>query len=202
MKTMQVFRYFVVLFIGILLFQSRLAWSANPQVLIETSEGNITLELYQEQSPITVANFISYVKADFYDGSIFHRVIPRFMIQGGGFTPDMVRKETLAPIQNESANGLSNLRGTIAMARTNDPNSATAQFYINQNDNTFLDGSPNKPGYAVFGKVIKGLEIVDKIAKTPTKSVNFMNNVPANTIIIKDVTILNASSKTDSTKDM
>src|SRR5262245_23668027 len=138
------------------------AAAKNPIVLMETSMGNIKIELDEEKAPISVKNFLSYVDDKFYDGTIFHRVIEGFMIQGGGFA-DNKEKPTKAPIRNEAKNGLLNKRGTIAMARTNDPNSATSQFYINHQDNTGLDG-----GYAVFGKVIDGLDVLDKIASVRT----------------------------------
>ena len=123
----------------------------NPQVLIKTSEGEITLRLFQDKSPLTVANFLAYVDAGFYNGTVFHRVIPDFMIQGGGFLPDMTEKTTQAPVANESKNRLHNNRGTVAMARTNDPDSATAQFFINQRNNLQLDWAPGRDGYTVFG---------------------------------------------------
>jgi len=141
----------------------------NQIVVIETTKGNIEIELNQEKSPLTVKNFKSYVSGGFYDGTVFHRVIPGFMIQGGGFTSDGNQKATMPPIAIESNNGLSNLTGTIAMARTNDPNSATSQFFINVADNIFLNYSDNlNPGYTVFGKVISGLDVVYSIEKVPT----------------------------------
>jgi cyclophilin family peptidyl-prolyl cis-trans isomerase len=141
----------------------------NPVVVMETSKGTIKIELFADKSPITVKNFLSYVDDKFYDGTIFHRVISNFMIQGGGFESGLKEKEkTKAPIKNESANGLSNERGTIAMARTNDPDSATAQFFINVADNSRKLAPPGRPGYAVFGKVIEGMEVVDKIKEAPT----------------------------------
>jgi cyclophilin family peptidyl-prolyl cis-trans isomerase len=160
----------------------------NPRVTMETSLGNITLELYPDKAPSTVANFLSYVDEGFYNGTIFHRVIRGFMIQGGGFTESMKEKPTRAPITNEADNGLKNERGTIAMARTPDPNSATAQFFINAKDNTFLNfknKSPEGYGYCVFGKVTKGLDVVDAIEKTPTTTKGFYQDVPAKPVVIK-----------------
>jgi len=160
---------------------------SDPQVLMETSMGTIMLELYPKKAPATVKNFLRYVNEGFYDGTIFHRVIPNFMIQGGGFTSDLQKKMTHAPIQNEADNGLRNRIGTIAMARTNDPNSATAQFFINVNQNAFLDFKEKTPrgwGYAVFGRVIKGMRVVNKIRKVKTGFQNGMGNVPNQPITI------------------
>lgn len=164
---------------------------ANTNVLIQTTQGNINIELYNDKAPISAKNFENYVKSNFYTGTIFHRVIPGFMIQGGGFDKNMKQKETQAAIKNESSNGLKNSRGTLAMARTNDPNSATSQFFINLQDNQFLDKSAMNPGYAVFGKVTKGMDVVDKIAKTPTGSFNMHQDVPKQAITITGVQILN-----------
>ena len=152
------------------------------KVTIETSKGSIELELDAAKAPITVANFVSYVKKGFYDGLIFHRVIPDFMIQGGGFTPDMQQKDTDAKIQNEAKNGLKNIRGAIAMARTSDPHSASSQFFIVHKDSSFLD-YPGQDGwgYCVFGKVTKGLDVVDAIAAVKTGA----RDVPVEQIIIK-----------------
>jgi cyclophilin family peptidyl-prolyl cis-trans isomerase len=158
-------------------------------VRLETSMGAIVIELDRQAAPVTVKNFLGYVESGFYDGTIFHRVIPGFMIQGGGFTKDLDRKKTRNPIINEAKNGLSNKRGTIAMARTNDPNSATSQFFINHTDNTPLDYTGRNAGYAVFGKVTEGMEIVDAIAaiKTTTrkdkKGVD-MQDVPVEPVVI------------------
>ena len=140
----------------------------NPRVLMKTSDGDIVIELYAEKSPVTVANFLSYVDAGYYDGTVFHRVISNFMIQGGGFTTEMKEKPTRDPIVNESSNKLHNTRGTLAMARTSDPNSATAQFFINQRSNLRLDWTPGNEGYAVFGEVVEGMQVVDIIALTET----------------------------------
>ena len=140
----------------------------NPRVLMKTSDGDIVIELYAEKSPVTVENFLSYVDAGYYDGTVFHRVISNFMIQGGGFTTEMKEKSTRDPIVNESSNKLHNTRGTLAMARTSDPNSATAQFFINQRSNLRLDWTPGNEGYAVFGEVVEGMQVVDIIALTET----------------------------------
>ena len=153
-------------------------------VVIETSKGNIEIELNREKAPRTVDNFISYVKSGFYNYTIFHRVISGFMVQGGGFTQDGKEKETMAPIKLESDNGLSNLRGTIAMARTNDPDSATSQFFINTVDNGFLDYSASSPGYAVFGKVVEGMDVVDGISLTKTSSRGSFSDWPVTDIVI------------------
>lgn len=158
-----------------------------PQVILETSKGNITLELDPEKAPVTVKNFLSYVDSGFYNGTIFHRVIPGFMVQGGGMTPDMKEKSTQAPIKNEAANGLSNQRGTIAMARTQVVDSATAQFFINVKDNDFLNHRNTTAsgfGYCVFGKVVTGMDVADKIVSVPTKSVGYHEDVPAESILI------------------
>ncbi|MEM1152598.1 MAG: peptidylprolyl isomerase [Pseudomonadota bacterium] len=164
----------------------------NPQVLIKTSEGDITLRLYRDKAPITVDNFLSYVDAGFYNGTIFHRVIPDFMIQGGGFLPDMTEKATNEPIENESKNRLHNTRGTIAMARTSDPNSATSQFYINQRNNLPLDWSPGKEGYTVFGEVILGMSVVDYIATAPTGRLGSFGDVPVEPIVIEEIVRVNS----------
>jgi peptidyl-prolyl cis-trans isomerase A (cyclophilin A) len=162
------------------------AAQANPKVLIKTSKGDITLELFADKAPITVKNFLSYVDAKFYDGTIFHRVIKNFMIQGGGFTPEFLQKAAKAPIKNEAANGLKNLRGTIAMARTNEIDSATSQFFINYVDNSSLDHADDAEhfGYAVFGKVISGMDVVDAIASVPTMTKGMYRDVPRETITI------------------
>ena len=159
----------------------------NPQVMIKTTEGDITLRLFQDKSPLTVANFLAYVDAGFYNGTVFHRVIPDFMIQGGGFLPDMTEKTTQAPVANESKNRLHNNRGTVAMARTNDPDSATAQFFINQRNNLQLDWAPGRDGYTVFGEVILGMDIVDFIATAPTGTVASFADVPLQPILIKEI---------------
>lgn len=164
---------------------------AAPTAELQTSQGLIVIELDAAKAPKTVDNFVAYAHKGFYDGTIFHRVMPGFMIQGGGFTRDMGEKQTGAPIPNEGRNGLKNLRGTIAMARRADPNSATAQFFINHVDNAMLDyPSPDGAGYAVFGKVIQGMEVVDKIAKTPTGNRGPHQNVPLDPIVIQSVKII------------
>ena len=159
---------------------------------IDTSMGTITLELDDAKAPVTVKNFVDYAKAGHYNGTIFHRVIDGFMIQGGGFTAAMDQKPTNAPIKNEATNGLSNARGTIAMARTQVVDSATSQFFINLTDNTFLDHRAPDPrgfGYAVFGKVTDGMDVVDKIAKVKTRSVGYYENVPEEAVTIRKVHI-------------
>jgi cyclophilin family peptidyl-prolyl cis-trans isomerase len=175
----------------ILIFSLTSLQAANPRVLIKTSKGDIVLELFPDKAPITVKNFLSYVDDKFYDGTIFHRVIKGFMIQGGGLTPDLKPKpEKKPPIKNEANNGLKNLRGTIAMARTQDIDSATCQFFINLVDNPFLDhvpGDPNKFGYAVFGKVVQGMEVVDAIANVPTTTKGMYRDVPVDPVLIISV---------------
>ncbi len=156
-------------------------------VVLSTSEGDITLELYQDKAPITVSNFLAYADARFYDDTIFHRVIPNFMIQGGGFVATLQQKPTNAPIKNEAANGLKNDRGTIAMARTPIVDSATAQFFINVKNNDFLNNGARDFGYAVFGKVTAGLDVVDKIAAVQTSQQRGMGDVPVKPVTIKSV---------------
>lgn len=163
------------------------AQGPDPVVKLETSMGDILVRLDARKAPMTTANFLEYVKAGQYDRTIFHRVIKDFMIQGGGMTASLREKTTRAPIKNEADNGLSNDRGTIAMARTMDPHSATAQFFINLVDNDFLNYSAPVPsgwGYCVFGKVVEGMDVVDKIAKVKTKSVGFHENVPTDMVLI------------------
>jgi peptidyl-prolyl cis-trans isomerase A (cyclophilin A) len=155
-----------------------------PVVILSTTEGDIKIELDAEKAPITVENFLGYVDAKFYDGTIFHRVIPDFMVQGGGFDEKMSQKKTRAPIKNEADNGLTNDRGTLAMARTSDVNSATAQFFINLKDNDFLNHGSRDFGYAVFGKVVDGMDVVDKIAATPTGRKGGQSDVPTKPILI------------------
>jgi peptidyl-prolyl cis-trans isomerase A (cyclophilin A) len=156
-----------------------------PVVILSTSQGDIKIELDADKAPITVENFLGYVDEGFFNSTIFHRVIPDFMIQGGGFDRDMTRKETRSPIKNEADNGLTNERGTLAMARTNDVNSATSQFFINLKDNDFLNHGGRDFGYAVFGKVIEGMDVVDKIAATRTTSRAGHRDVPVEPIVIK-----------------
>ena len=165
------------------------AWAANPMVEMRTNLGSVTLELYPDQAPKTVANFLQYVKAGFYNGTVFHRVIDGFMVQGGGFTAGMLEKPTRPPIENEAKNGLKNTLGSLAMARTRDPHSAAAQFYINVANNTFLD-HPGQDGwgYAVFGKVTQGLDIVQKIAKVRTG----FQDQPSTPVLIESMRLLPA----------
>jgi peptidyl-prolyl cis-trans isomerase B (cyclophilin B) len=166
-----------------------LAQGTNPVVLMDTSMGKIKIELFQDKAPITVKNFLQYVDDKHYDGTVFHRVIADFMIQGGGFAPGMKEKKTRAPIKNESSNGLSNQRGTLAMARTPEPDSASAQFFINVKDNTFLDKAKARDGvgYAVFGKVTEGMDVVDKIKKVETANRGGHGDVPVQDIVIRSV---------------
>lgn len=162
----------------------------NPVVVMKTSMGDIEIELYQDSAPVTVNNFLAYVDRGFYNGTIFHRVISNFMIQGGGMIPGLLEKQTLAPIKNEAGNGLSNLRGTIAMARTQDVNSATSQFFINVVDNRFLDfknATPAGYGYCVFGKVVRGMDVVDRIKAVATGRRGYYDDVPVNDVVIISV---------------
>lgn len=165
-------------------------------VEMKTSEGDIYLQLNNEKAPISVENFVKYAKDEAYDGTIFHRVMDNFMIQGGGFEPDMSKRETRDPIKNEWNNGLKNEKYTIAMARTSDPDSATNQFFINVNDNAFLDqASPRtgNAGYAVFGKVVKGRDVVDKIKGVKTTTKGMYQNVPVEPVLIEKVSVLDAA---------
>jgi len=174
----------------VLVFTTSIMAQQNPKVSLKTNKGTIVLELYPEKAPVSVENFLQYVKSGFYDGVIFHRVIKNFMIQGGGFDKDFNRKQTKDPIVNEATNGLKNKRGTIAYARTSVINSATSQFFINHADNYFLDHKGKTPqdfGYAVFGKVIEGMDVVDKIANVETHVYRGMGDVP-----VKEVVILKA----------
>jgi peptidyl-prolyl cis-trans isomerase A (cyclophilin A) len=161
------------------------------KVRLATSQGDIVLELDAEKAPKTVANFMAYVKAGHYDGTVFHRVIPTFMIQGGGYKPDLSEKTTRAPIPLESRNGLSNVRGAVAMARTGVPDSATSQFFINVVDNAFLDqpNSRDGNGYAVFGMVIEGMDVVDKIKDLPTRAQGMHENLPVAAVTIRKATV-------------
>jgi peptidyl-prolyl cis-trans isomerase A (cyclophilin A) len=168
----------------------------NPVVVMETTKGAIEIELFPEKAPITVKNFLEYVKKGHYDGTVFHRVIPGFMIQGGGFSKEMEQKSTAPPIKNEADNGLKNDRGTIAMARTRDPDSATSQFFINVADNEALNRpKPDGHGYAVFGKVTKGLDVADAIVNVKTTSRGPYQNVPEEPIVIKSVKLKDAANK-------
>lgn len=171
---------------------------SNPVVVMETSMGEIQIELDQAKAPNTVKNFLSYVNDKFYDGTIFHRVINNFMIQGGGFTTGMKEKSTKAPIQNEAGNGLKNSMGTVAMARTGDPHSATAQFFINVADNASLNHTaPNASGfgYAVFGKVVSGMHVVDRIKMVKTGNVSGFSDVPMDTVLIKSIRLKDSKDK-------
>ncbi len=172
---------------------SDIATDVYPVVEMRTNAGTFTLELYPDKAPKTVDNFLHYVRVGFYDGTIFHRVVPGFVIQGGGFTAEMVEKDTEAPIENEADNGLVNLKGAICMARTPDPQSATSQFFINTKDNPALDfreRSPQGWGYAVFGKVIEGIEIVEKIEGTPTADRGGYQDVPVDPVVIESARVV------------
>jgi len=165
---------------------------SNPKIKLETSKGMMVIELDAEKAPNSAANFVEYVKDGFYDGVIFHRVIPNFMVQGGGMNPDMSEKANKTPIKNEANNGLKNDRGTLAMARTNDPHSATSQFFINLKDNDFLNHTSESPagwGYAVFGKVVDGLDTIDEIAKVQTGNVGGHGDVPVEAVTIIKATL-------------
>ena len=154
-------------------------------IRFETSLGDFTIELLEKEAPVTVENFLQYVDSSFFDGTIFHRVIPGFVIQGGGFAEDMTQKRTNAPIKNEADNGLKNLRGTLSMARTNDINSATSQFFVNLKDNDFLDNSRGNFGYAVFAKVTEGMDVIDKIAAVKTGRKRGHDDVPVDAVTVK-----------------
>ena len=189
-----------LLLCGLLLSTSISAFAA-PSVEFQTNQGNFTVELYPEKAPKTVANFLQYVKDGFYENTIFHRVINHFMIQGGGFERDLSEKNTRAPISNEAVNGLLNQTGTIAMARTADPDSATAQFFVNLFDNQFLDyvgPDPDQIGYCVFGKVTSGMDVIQKLGLTQTNTVGRYSDVPIKPIIIKSAKLLGESAKDDS----
>lgn len=187
-------RHFYRLLAAVLLSASinGTALAANPQVTFETNHGDFVVELYPQKAPKTVANFLAYVNSGFYKDTIFHRVINRFMIQGGGFTANMKEKETREPIVNEANNGLLNEPGTLAMARTQDPDSATAQFFINLENNQFLNYQGPEPdliGYCVFGRVLKGMDVVREIATTPTGFKGPYSDVPKTTVLIKDIKV-------------
>ena len=181
--------------LGVLTLTSMSSFAANTLIEMKTTMGNIEIELFNEQAPITTKNFESYVKKKFYNGTIFHRVIPGFMVQGGGMNVDLQEKPTGQAIINEASNGLKNTRGSVAMARTNDPNSAKSQFFINVADNEFLDYSAENAGYAVFAHVTKGMEIVDQIVKSPTTRYGSYTDVPK-----KPVKILSMSIKPNKLK--
>ena len=182
---------FKLIFIFLLSFTSLNIYAEeNIKFVIDTSKGNIVIETYPKKAPITVKNFESYVNKGFYNNTIFHRVIDGFMIQGGGFTKDMAQKQTDAPIQNEASNGLKNEKYSIAMARTQDPDSASSQFFINVNNNNFLDyPGQDGAGYCVFGKVIEGQDVVDKIAKVTTGSSGMHQDVPNEPVIIEEASV-------------
>lgn len=187
------YRHLAPLLFASFSFAAHAEGSAAPQVKLETSMGDIVIALNQEKAPKTVANFLSYVEDGFYNGTIFHRVIENFMIQGGGFDENFQQKQTRAAIENEADNGLSNKRGAIAMARTNDPHSATAQFFINTVDNDFLDfrgKAPSGWGYAVFGEVVEGMDVVDKIRTVDTTMRGPHQDVPADNVVIIKATVL------------
>lgn len=175
-------KYLISLF---LILTSHLALAANPSVTIDTNKGAIVIELYQDKAPVSVKNFLRYVEHDQFANTTFHRVIKNFMVQGGGFSTNGKRLETFAPIQNEANNGLTNDKGTIAMARTSNPNSATRQFFINHVDNDFLNYNSRQAGYAVFGKVTSGMEVVEQIAAVKTAS----RDKPVETVLINKITI-------------
>lgn len=183
---MKKFTQLIILFSGLLLSSHLMA--ANPSVNINTNHGNIVVELDAQKAPISTKNFLMYVDSGFYSNTLFHRVIPGFMIQGGGFTKAFRQKPTDAPIQNEANNGLKNTRGTVAMARTNDPNSATSQFFINLADNPALDYHTSSPGYAVFGHVTSGMDVVDKIARERTGTQDGHQDVPVTAVVIESIT--------------
>ena len=167
----------------------------NPRVALDTSKGTIVVELFPDKSPLTVANFLQYVKSGFYNGVIFHRVIPDFMVQTGGFTPDMKQKPTKGQISNESKNGVRNERGTLAMARLSEPHTASSQFFINLKDNRSLDHSARGWGYTVFGKVVEGMEVIDAIATVRTTTKGPHGDVPVEPVIIKKASVVAATPK-------
>ena len=185
--------------IALLLAANSNVFASNPKVRMETTKGVVVIELYPDKAPKTVENFLRYVNEGKYDGTIFHRVIKRFMNQGGGFTPDFKKVETYAPIKNEADNGLKNKRGTIAMARTGDPHSATNQFFVNTVDNAFLDHTSKSPsgwGYCVFATVVDGMDVMDRIAKVPTgASGPFQQDVPQEEILIQKVSVIEEAAK-------
>jgi len=174
----------IALVTGAVLFAANLMAAPAPHVLLETTNGQIEIELDPVKAPISTKNFLAYVDKGFYNNTIFHRVIPGFMVQGGGFTTSMQQKPTDAPIKNEASNGLHNVRGTLSMARTSDPDSATSQFFINVKDNDFLDPGRDA-GYAVFAKVVKGMDVVDIIVNSQTTTKQGMQNVPIDPVLIK-----------------
>ena len=185
--------------IVLLLAANSSVFASNPKVRMETTKGVVVIELYPDKAPKTVENFLRYVNEGKYDGTIFHRVIKRFMNQGGGFTPDFKKVETFAPIKNEADNGLKNKRGTIAMARTGDPHSATNQFFVNTVDNAFLDHTSKSSrgwGYCVFATVVDGMDVMDRIAKVPTGANGpFQQDVPMEEILIQKVSVVEEAAK-------
>ena len=196
-------KFIVKLLLSATFMLSTISAIAAPSVEFQTNQGNFTIELYPEKAPKTVANFLQYVKDGFYENTIFHRVINHFMIQGGGFERDLSEKSTRAAIANEAGNGLLNQTGTVAMARTADPDSATAQFFVNLIDNQFLDyvgPDPDQIGYCVFGKVTSGIEVIQKIGLTQTNTVGRYSDVPVKPVIIKSVKLLGEVVK-DAPKD-
>lgn len=188
-----IIKHFVLLCLFLAMLGTTAMSDTHPKVQFDTNKGTVVIALNQEKAPVTVKNFLSYVESGFYDGVIFHRVIPDFMIQGGGFTPDMQQKSTQANIENEANNGLKNIKGSIAMARTSAPHSASSQFFINAKDNTFLDFSSETPqgwGYAVFGLVVEGIEVVEAIENVTTGIVGPYSDVPKEAVIIEKATVL------------
>ena len=188
------FRFYV--FIGLSLLALSPLANAAPMVNLQTNMGSIVIELDQEKAPITVRNFINYVNAGFYNGTIFHRVIDNFVLQGGGYGENLQPKPTNPPIQNEAGNGLKNVRYTVAMARGNDPQSATSQFFINLVDNPFLDFRDARPrdwGYAVFGKVVQGMDVVDKIGKMGSHVEGMFQNMPNQVVVIEAATVVDSA---------
>ncbi|WP_432698252.1 peptidylprolyl isomerase [Marinobacterium sp. YM272] len=171
---------------------------ADERVQLETSMGAIQIELYADKAPKTVANFLEYVNSGYYDGLIFHRVIPGFMIQGGGMDASMQPRANRAPIENESDNGLSNQRGTLAMARTRNPDSANSQFFINTVNNQRLDGMPGKPGYTVFGRVVSGMQVVDSIGNVETTTRGPFRDVPVTPVVIEKATLISMPQASES----
>ncbi|NQZ93157.1 MAG: peptidylprolyl isomerase [Moritella sp.] len=191
MRSNHFFTKLLLIFCSTFIFNT--AFAAETKALIKTNLGDITVELYPEQAPLSVANFINYVESDFYSGIIFHRVIPGFMAQTGGFNENLEKQISGKPVINEAKNGLRNERGTLALARTNNPNSATSQFFINLKNNNFLNrsgSSPSQAGYAVFGRVVAGMDVVDKIAKQPTGKKKYYSDVPLTNIVIESITML------------
>jgi cyclophilin family peptidyl-prolyl cis-trans isomerase len=184
---------------ALLLIANSSVFAANPKVRMETSQGTVVIELYPDKAPNTVENFLRYVNEGKYDGTIFHRVIKGFMNQGGGFTSEFKKVETHAPIKNEADNGLKNKRGTLAMARTSEPHSATNQFFVNTVDNAFLDHTAKTPrgwGYCVFGTVVDGMDVMDRIAKLPTGArAPFPKDVPKTDVIIQKASVIESAEK-------